>query len=167
VADFRIARLRADHARDGFRCGVDALDTFLRRFARQNDAKGLSRTFVATRAGAREVLGYVTVRAGEVACLDLPPDARKGLPRYPVPILHIARLAVDERARGQGLGERLLTHALQRAHRAAERVGMWGVEVVAKDDAARAFYERYGFRALIDDRLHLYLPLATVRKAFG
>jgi ribosomal protein S18 acetylase RimI-like enzyme len=161
-----IARLRPEHVRERFACGVPPLDDFLRRFARQNDEKGLSRTYVATRTGELEVLGYVTLRVGEVACTDLPPDARKGLPRYPVPVLHLARLAVDRRARGIGLGEALLMHALKKALDAAEDVGLWGVEVIAEDEAARGFYMRYGFEPLVDDQRHLYLPVRTLRRAF-
>jgi GNAT superfamily N-acetyltransferase len=162
-----ISRLRADHIRDGFECGVAALDEFLRLFAGQNERKGLSRTFVATRPGQLDVLGYVTVRVGEVACGELPEEEARRLPRYPVPVLHVARLAVDRRARGTGLGERLLMYVLRKALDVAEELGVWGIEVVAKDESARKFYERYGFKPLVDDRLHLYLPLRTVRKAFG
>ena len=161
-----ISRLRTDHVREHFDSGVPPLDEFLRQFARQNDAKGISRTYVATRPGELEVLGYGTLRLGEVACADLPPDAQNGLPRYPVPVLHIARLAVDKRARRIGLGEALLMHALRKALDTAEEVGLWGLEVVAKDEAARSFYMRYGFKPLVDDQLHLYVSVKTVRKAF-
>ena len=162
-----IARLGSQHVRATFDCGVAALDEFIRRYARQNDERGLSRTYVAVQSGAPDVLGYVTVRVGEVACADLPPEERTRLPRYPVPVLHVARLAVDTRARGQGLGEQLLIFALRKALAAATEVGLWGVEVVAKDDAARRFYERYGFASLVDDELHLYVSLRTVARAFA
>lgn len=109
----------------------------------------------------------MTIRVGEIACVDLPEAERKRLPRYPVPVLHVARLAVDRRARRQGVGEELLIHALRKALDAAEGLGVWGIEVVAKDESARAFYERYGFKCLVDDALHLYISLKTVRKAFG
>lgn len=160
-----ISRLRPNHVREQFDSGVPPLDDFLRRFARQNDEKGLSRTYVATRPGELEVVGYLTIRVGEIASTDLPPDAQRGLPRYPVPVLHVARLAVDKRARGIGLGEALLMHALRKAVDLAEDVGVWGVEVIAKDDAARSFYMRYGLEPLVDDDLHLYVSVKTVRKA--
>ena len=163
----KISRLEADHVREHFDSGVAALDDVLRRYARQNAKRGLSRTYVATRDGERAVLGYVTLRVGQVAVSDLPPGDRKGLPRYPVPMLHLARLAVDEKARGIGLGKRLLMHALRKALDAAEQIGVWGVEVVAKDEAARGFYAHYGFHALADDPLHLYISLKTVRKSLG
>lgn len=161
-----ISRLRRNHVRERFDSGVPPLDDFLRRFASQNEEKGLSRTYVATRPGELEVAGYVTIRVGEIATTDLPPNAQRGLPRYPVPVLHVARLAVDKRARGIGLGEALLMHALHKALDLAEDAGLWGVEVIAKDEAARSFYMRYGFRSLVDDDLHLYVSLKTVRKVF-
>ncbi len=162
-----IFRLGARHVREHFDCGVPALDEFLRRYARQNDQRELSRTYVATRPDDHAVLGYVTIRAGEVACADLPEEERKRLPRYPIPVLHIARLAVDKQARGAGLGEQLLVYALQKALDAAEKIELWGVEVIAKDESARSFYMRYGFKALFDDELHLYVSMKTVRRAFG
>ena len=162
-----ISRLGAAHVRTGFDCGVPALNEFLEKYARQNDARGLSRTYVATREHERRVLGYVTIRAGEVNCDDLPEHERRRMPRYPIPVLHLARLAVDREARGMGLGDGLLVFALEKAVDAAEELGLWGVEVQAKDEAARGFYGRYGFKPLVDDPLHLYISLKTVRRAFG
>lgn len=161
-----VSRLDDRHDREGFDSGVEALDEFLRRYARQNDERGLSRTWVVTRPAETRVLGYVTIRVGEVACADLRDAERRRLPRYPVPVLHVARLAVDRGARGQGIGAQLLMYALRKALDASEKVGIWGVEVVAKDESVRAFYERYGFKPLTDDPLHLYVSLRTVRRAF-
>ena len=160
-----ISRLGEDHVREKFESGVAGLDDFLRRFARQNDKRGLSRTYVATRPGEEDIIGYVTIRVGQVGCVDLPEEEQRRLPRYPVPVLHIGRLAVDKRARGAGLGGQLLMYALGKALDAAQVLGVWGVEVIAKDAGARGFYEHYGFRSLVDDPLHLYVSLRTVRKA--
>jgi len=155
-----ISRLGDRHVRKGFDSGVAALDEFLRQYARQNDEKGLSRTYVATRPGEFDVLGFVTIRVGEIARADLPEAD------HPVPVLHVARLAVDKGARGQGIGELLLIHALRKALDAADGLGVWGVEVIAKDESARSFYARYGFSALVDDPLRLYVSLKAVRRAF-
>lgn len=161
-----ISRLGDRHVRKGFDSGVAALDEFLRQYARQNDEKGLSRTYVATRPGEFRVLGFVTIRVGEIARADLPEAEQKRLARYPLPVLHVARLAVDKGARGQGIGELLLIHALRKALDAADDLGVWGVEVIAKDESARSFYARYGFSALVDDPLRLYVSLKAVRRAF-
>jgi len=165
-AGWRIEPLAERHVRDLFRGGEPALDEFLRKYARQNERRGIGRTSVAVRPGDPRVLGYYTVRAGAVGVRDLPEDEARRLPRYPVPVVHLARLAVDETATGQGLGERLLVDALTRAHRVSAELGAYAVEVVAKSEAAKRFYEKYGFRTLTDDRLHLYLSMKTIARLF-
>lgn len=160
-----IEKLSKGHDRKSFDCGVSGLNEYLRRFARQNEAAAISQHFVALDSpGSQEVNGYYALSAGAVAFDHVPPDLRKRLPRYPVPVAHLGRLAVDRSAAGHGLGEHLLMDALARTLRAADEIGIHAVEVVAINDAARAFYLKYGFQPLIDDRHHLYLPILTVKK---
>jgi GNAT superfamily N-acetyltransferase len=163
----RIERIRKDHERTAFSCGNADLDDFLRKYARQNDELGLARTFVAVRPGEEAVLGYHTLRSGEVAVEQFRPEETKRFPRYPVPVVHFARLAVDKRAQGQRLGESLLLDGLERALAVSRTVAAYAVEVVAIDESARAFYLKYGFQELMDDRRHLYLSMKTVEKLFG
>lgn len=158
--------LAASHDRRGFDSGDDALDEFLRRYAGQNERHGISRTFVAVLPDAPTVIGYYTLRMGEVSLEQMPEEERRRLPRYPVPVAHLARLAVDRRHRGPGLGEYLLMNALERALTLTDSIGVYAVEVFAKTEAAREFYLRYGFHALVDDRLHLYLSMKAIAKAF-
>lgn len=158
--------LSREHDRTSFSCGVAALDTFLRSSARQNADAGISATIVAVRPGTRAISGYFTLRMGQVTFDVLPQEERRRLPRYPVPVVHLARLAVDARERGKGLGEALLMEALARSLRATREVPALAVEVVAKDAAAAAFYAKYGFTKLLDDEHHLYLALKAVRAAF-
>ena len=164
--EVRIVPLTGAHDRSSFDCGEPALDEFLRRYARQNQDRDVSRTFVATRPGERRVLGFFTLSAGAVEHGDLPPEEKRRLPRYPVPVVRLGRLAVGRRERGGGLGEALLVDALRRALRGADAVGAFAVEVVAKGEEARSFYLHYGFRPLEDDPLHLYLSMGTVRRLF-
>ena len=160
-----IEKLSKGHDRKSFDCGVSELDEYLRRFARQNEAAGISQHFVALGSPrSHEVHGYYALSAGAVAFDNVPKGLRKRLPRYPVPVAHLGRLAVDRSAAGQGLGEHLLMGALARTLRAADDIGIHAVEVVAINDAARAFYLKYGFHPLKDDRHHLYLPMSTVKK---
>ena len=159
-----IAPLDPGHGREDFDCGVPALNEFLKRYAGQNERAGLSRTYVATEEGATAVLGFVTICAGRIECGALPDADRRRVPRYPVPVVQLARLAVDRGARGAGLGAQLLVFALDKAIDVGEELGVWGVEVVAKDGGARSFYARYGFESLVDDALHLYIPLRVVLK---
>lgn len=159
--------IRRDHARDSFDCGVAALNEFLKKFARQNEDLAIARTFVAVRTGDPLVRGYYTLRTGQVEIKDLPPEETKRFPRYPVPIIHLARLAVDKTAQGKRLGERLLLDALERALAVSRSAAAFAVEVIAIDDSARSFYLKYGFKELVDDRLHLYLPLGVIAKLFN
>ena len=159
-----IEKLSKGHDRTSFDCGVKDLNEYLRRFARQNETAGISQHFVALGLGSREVHGYYALSAGAVAFDHVPQDLRKCLPRYPIPVAHLGRLAVDQSAAGQGLGEHLLMDALARTLRAADEIGIHAVEVVVINDAARSFYLKYGFQPLKNDRQHLYLPISTVKK---
>lgn len=158
--NYLVEPLTSDHDRSSFDCGEVSLNVFLKQFARQNDSRGLGRTYVATLPGKTHILGYYTLASGSIAVEHL---AEK-LPRYPVPVAHLGRLAVDLSARGDGLGGLLLIDALRRVIRVAEQLGIYAVEVYALTDAARNFYLRHGFTELLDDRMHLYLSIKNIRK---
>lgn len=160
-----IELLATAHDRKSFRCGEESLDTFLHRFARQNMDRGMGVTYVVVEDEApARILGYYTLSSSAIA-REAVPEAGEStkLPRYPVPSALIARLAVDSRAQGRGLGLLLMLDALARVVRIADEMGIHAVEVVALHEPARTFYERLGFVALQDDPLHLFLPLAVVR----
>jgi GNAT superfamily N-acetyltransferase len=157
-----IKPLRRGRDRASFECGEPALDEFFRRHARQNQELNISRTYVATEQGGSRVLGYYTLAAGDVPAADLPEPERGRLPRYPVPTVKLARLGVDRAAQGGGVGKALLGDAVRRSIRAADIIGIFAVEVYSKPPAA-AFYRRNGFAPLEDGRLHLYLPIHTIR----
>lgn len=167
MAEWSIERLEQAHERGQFTCGQGPLDNFLRTLVRQYEKRRLGRTYVLVRPGTKGVLGYYTLAAGAVFFENLPQKTTKKLPRHPVPVILLARLALDQSVQGQGLGGFLLADALRRCLSLAEQLGVHAVELDAIDDRARAFYERYGFTALPDDPLHLYLPLATIEDAYG
>jgi GNAT superfamily N-acetyltransferase len=167
MAALLIEPLGKAHIRDAFSCGQPSLDKFIRELASQYDRRDMSRTFVATRAPDPIVLGYYSLSAGAVAFERLPLQTSRKLPRHPIPVAHLGRLAVDQQARGQGLGKLLLLNALDRCQRLAEHVGVFAVEVHALDDDARRFYLKYGFLPLTDDAQHLYLTIKMVRGMFG
>ena len=158
-----IELLAAHHQRAGFDCGEPALNEFLQRQAGQLGRKGFGKTYVALAAGGLVVAGFVTLSAGQVQTQCLP--AHLKLPRYPVPILRIGRLAVDSRAQGQGTGRQLMAFALQLALDFSKSVGLYAVMMDAKDDKARAYYQAMGFTSTLDDPLCLYLPLSVLEKA--
>jgi predicted N-acetyltransferase YhbS len=140
-----IRHLREDDDRSRFKSGAPDLDRFFRQFAGQNQFKHhIGVTYVAV--DNRRILGYATIAAGHIEMDELPPSERKRLPRYPLPIVRLARLAVDESTRGQRIGEKLLRFVIILAVRLARDYGCIGVVVDAKPDAID-FYSRYGFIA--------------------
>lgn len=157
---WRIEPLQARHERDGFDCGDEALNQFLRRYARQQQSRNLNRTYVALGEGENRVCGFYTVSAGSVGFLDLDPTLK--LPRYPVPVMRIGRLGVDLGVQGRGLWQQLLADALGLAVASSEKVGIFAVVVDAKHDQAASFYRKLGFIACQDLALTLYLPIETL-----
>jgi GNAT superfamily N-acetyltransferase len=145
-----IRALREADERSAFHSGDTDLDRFFHRFAAQNQFRHyVGVTYVAVE-GAR-ILGFATVAPGHVEIEGLPAAARRTLPRYPLPVLRLARLAVDQSAQGQGLGAQLLRFVLQLAMRMAGDFGCAGVVVDAKRGAVE-FYAKHGFLAL--DAVH-------------
>jgi predicted GNAT family N-acyltransferase len=157
---FTIEKLSSPHNRRDFDCGVEELNSYLQRYSGQHERKGMGRTYVATKENDTRVLGYYTISSSAVA-FDVVPE---NLPRHPVPVALVGRLAVDNTARGERLGETLLIHALRSAQRAAKIVGIYAVVVDALNESARSFYLKFGFSELTDDRLHLYLPMKVIER---
>ncbi len=161
--DWIVEPLLPHHGREAFDCGVESLNVFLRQQAGQNAKKDFSRTFAAIpEEDSSEIIGYYTLAMSSLSFEELPKE--KHLPRYPVPIAHVGRLAVDLRYRGRRIGEYLLFHALLRVQTLSEEIGVFAVEVRALDEAVRRFYVQYGFTPLADDPLHLYLTLKSIRQ---
>ena len=167
MSDWRIERLDRSHHRAEFNCGKPPLDDFLRGLVSQYEKRHLGRTYVAVRGADKRVFGYYTLASSSVAFQNLPDPAARKLPRHPVPVILLARLAVDQAAQGQRLGETLLLDAMRRCLALADQLGVHAIEVDAIDTSAKAFYERYGFVPLADSGLHLYLAVATLRDALG
>lgn len=151
------------HDRQGFDCGEQSLNRFLRETARQYADRDFGVTYVVVaEVGSPEIFGYYTLTMAEIASEIVP---QKGLPsRQPIPVALLGRLAVDLRAQGKRVGERLLFDALFNAQQISARVGCFAVVVDALTDDAKRFYLRYDFQALSDDPLHLYITLKDIRK---
>jgi GNAT superfamily N-acetyltransferase len=167
-AEWQIQPLDRAHDREHFDCGEPFLNDWLHRFARQSQESGLARTFVAVRDEApNRVLGFYSLAAGAIDKANLPPSAAKRFPNFPIPVVRLARLAVDRSVQRKGLGEDLMMDALHRSWRASQDLGIAAVLVDAKHDQAMRFYTRYEFEALPDKTLTLWLPIRALARLFS
>jgi GNAT superfamily N-acetyltransferase len=165
----RIRRLEPGDDRDRFCSGQPDLDRFFHRFAGQNQFRHhVGVTYIAVEDDA--ILGFVTVSPSEIEIDALPADRRRRLPRYPLPTLRLARLAVSQSAQGRGVGQALLRFALTLARRMADEIGCVGVVVDAKPEA-QTFYLRYGFESVAavegvlfahPEPTPMFLPLSAI-----
>lgn len=170
MREVEVRKLEPDDDRAAFTCGQPELDRFFCLYAGQNQFRHhIGTTYVAVEAG--KILGFATVAPSQIDAQDAPQRLLRRLPNYPLPVLRLARLAVSEEARGGGVGRLLLRHTFALARRMAADFGCVGVVVDAKAEAV-PFYERYGFRAIVDAvagelgerplRSLLFLPLSLI-----
>lgn len=163
-APFRSPELLSEaHELSGFDCEVEPLNTFLTRHALQNQQNNSARTFVSCRTGTSEVVGFYTLCAASVDYHQTPERIRKGLARHAVPLILLARLAVDSGHQGQGLGLSLLKDAFARFLKAQEIIGARALLAHAKEGKAKAFYEKWGFVATEGLPFHLYILTKNIR----
>jgi len=158
-----ITGLARHHDRSDFDCGEPALNNFLQRLARQQAERDFNRTYVAASNGEPRIRGFYALSSASIDFQNWPAGLR--LPRYPVSVARIGRLAVDLREQGTGIGDALLRHAMHLGASLAERIGLYAVVVDAKDEAAVAFYVRYGFQRFPDQGLSLFLTTEVIRRA--
>jgi GNAT superfamily N-acetyltransferase len=155
-----------------FRSGNADLDSFFQKYAWQNQFRHhIGNTYVAVEK--QRIFGFLTVSVSSMEFEGLPADLKKKLPRYPIPVLRLARLAVSEDARGQGIGRHLMRAAFAMAIDLRERLGCAGVVVDSKRDA-ESFYSSFGFEPLevIEGRIEerpsptaMFLPIREIEAA--
>lgn len=162
-SDLRIVPLQGQHDRAGFSCGIESLDRYLKTQASQDVRRKANGVFVLFEpAEPAHVLGYYTLCATSLAQGDVPEEARKHVPRYPlVSATLIGRLAVSRERQGQRLGALLLADALRRAFLSADTVGSSMVVVDAIDERAAEFYRAHGFVRL-PESTRLVLPTRMI-----
>ena len=146
-----------------FDCGTEVLNEFLSRYSFKNDILGIGKTFVAFNKN-EDVVGYFTLAAAQVLFEDIPDNYRAKLPRYPIPALRIARLAVGKNLQGKGIGKWLLTQAFIKIIHVTEITGLYFIIVDAKE-TSKSFYEHYGFIKFNNKEFSYFLTVDTVRKA--
>lgn len=161
-----VKKLDASHDVDAFDSGKEPLDRFLQRHALVNQKAGSARTYVVCR-GELRVVGYCSLAVGAVEHTDAPVRVGKGLARHPIPVMLLARLAIDRSEQGKGLGKALLKDALLRTAQASDIAGIRALLVHAKGDEARAWYEQFDFEASPTDLHHLFLLMKDLRALLG
>jgi GNAT superfamily N-acetyltransferase len=153
--------LTEQHDVSHFGCGKPPLNQYLKKYALVNQQNEISRTYVTT-CNVR-VVGYYTLTFGSISHEDATSRIKEALPQYPIPIMLLARLAVDQKEAGNGLGKGLLKDAMLRTIQAADIGGLRAMLTHAKDDSAKQFYRKYGFEESPVHPLTLMLSIKDIR----
>jgi len=165
----RIELLSQSHDREGFDCGSEPLNSFLKQTARQHAQRGISRTFVlvdATAVSPKPIPGYFALNICQVKSESLTPQEAKKLPRN-VSGVRLGRLAVSRAHQRQGIGKTLLVAAMGKFMEIFNTAGGIGLFVDAKDQNAKRYYERFGFVSLPSNELEMFLPVRTIQEALA
>lgn len=158
-----IEPLNTTHDRLNFQCGVDALDRYLKKQARQDIKRRISRVFVATTPdNPKNVIGYYTLSSLSIELNQLPEKLSRKLPKHQVPAALIGRLAVSQTAQGKGVGKMLLADAIKRTLSVSDEIAIYAIVVDAISSDARRFYEQFGFNRLSDEINRLFLTLQSI-----
>jgi ribosomal protein S18 acetylase RimI-like enzyme len=163
----KIELLAKPHDRDGFDCGSEPLNLFLKQTARQHAARGISQTFVLVEDGASEpkpILGFFSLNICQIKSQSLSAEEAKKLPRD-VSGIRLGRLAVAKEYQRQGIGKTLLVAAMARFIEVFNTAGGIGLFVDAKDHVAKRYYEQFGFVSLPSNELEMFLPAKTIQEA--
>jgi len=156
-----VRKLIGADAVESFDCGQQSLNQFLQRFALINQRSNSAQTYVSCKSGA--IVGFYSLSVGSADPASASPRVVKGLSRHPVPVMILARLAVDLSHQRVGLGKALLKDALKRTAQAADIAGIRALLVHAKDEAARMWYQNWEFEPSPTDPLHLFLLMKDLK----
>ena len=162
LSKLTIEKLDVKHKVDGFDCGQPDLDRYLCVNALGNQQANIGQTYVACRN--KLVLGFYSLAVGSVAHKDATVRVAKGLPKYPIPLMILARLAVDRKEQKKGIGKGLLKDALLKTAQASAIAGIRALIVHAKNDSAKKWYQSFDFTPSPTDPHHLYLLLKDIKK---
>lgn len=160
-----VRKLAGTHVVDVFDCGQPALNQFLQRYALTNIRANSAQTYVCCQTDV--VAGFYSLVVGSVEAAATPARITKGMPKHPVPVMILARLAVDVKHQGVGLGRALLKDALMRTSQAADIAGMRALLVHAKDESAREWYLQWEFDPSPTDPFHLFLLMKDLNAIVG
>jgi GNAT superfamily N-acetyltransferase len=165
---YRSELLSKEHKRRTFSCGVEALDRYFHERVGQDRRRDLAISYVLLSTATGEIAGYYSLSNYSIVPATLPTDLTRGLPHYDAyPAIRIGRLATDQRYRGRGVGRLLLLDALSRCLDVSSRTGVMAVVVDAKDEAARGFYEHFGFIRFPDQEFGLFLLTKSIPESLA
>lgn len=148
--------------KSNFDCCVDELNKYLQRYASQDIKRRIARVFVICPDNSKDIIGFYSLSASSIKVTSLPSQLAKKLPKYPVPVSLLGRLAVDKNYQGQGVGGLLLADAIKRVIKASETIAIYALLVTAKNETAKKFYLHYGFIELLDQKNTLLLSLKSL-----
>jgi GNAT superfamily N-acetyltransferase len=157
-----VTLLKSEHERVAFDSGSEPLNSYLKAYALQNQKRNMVRNYVCCDRN-NSVKGFYSLTYGQLTTDELPSPVTKGIGKYPIPVMILARLGVDKEYQGLKLGSALLKDAILRTMQAAEIAGLKLLLVHAKDNQARAFYERHGFEPSLLDPLKMFLPMNLIK----
>lgn len=167
LSQYLIEPLDKHHCRSEFSCDIEELDVYLHRYAGQDMRKQVAAVFVLFQEDHSIIAGYYTLSATGIRHENLPDAIVRKLPKYPIiPATLLGRLAVDQKFRGEGLGETLLLDALYRSLQHSREIASMAVIVDAINSKAKTFYEHYGFQPFPDTEDKLFLPMKKIQKLF-
>jgi hypothetical protein len=159
------------HDREIFDCGNAELNNYLKKLAFQQHTKNLNRLYVATLESVntiKSILGFYTLSGNSISFSAFPKETSKKIPNsYPIPTIKIGRLARDLNLTPSGFGKTILADALYRCLSIAKDLGVFAVEIEAKNEKLKGFYKKLGFTEFIDNKLALFIPIATLALAFN
>ncbi|MCY4362768.1 MAG: GNAT family N-acetyltransferase [Gammaproteobacteria bacterium] len=157
-----IEHINNAHDRTAFDCGVASLDNYLKRQAKQDVKRRISRVFVVTNQEfPNTVAGYYTLSSLSLELHQLPTDLAQKLPKHPVPAALLGRLAVSKTAQGHGIGKLLLADAIKRTVTVSKEIAVYAMVVDVIDEQTSYFYQQFGFSRLSDKSRRLFLPLKS------
>jgi predicted N-acetyltransferase YhbS len=145
---------------NNFSCGISELDEYLKRYAKKNHKNNIGKTFVYIEN--ESVIGFYTINMSSVLFNDLPENCKAGVPKYPIPVAQIGRLAVHSTFQGKEIGSALLVDAFKRIKEASLAIAAFAVVVDAKNEKAKKFYKNFGFIEYKGSNLSLFIPMTSV-----
>ncbi len=167
MSKYRILHWQKNYPRDDFDCGISELNEYLKKYANQDQLRRVARVFILCPQNSDQIIGFYTLSASSIKASSLPEKIAKKLPRYPTPVTLLGRLAVDKNYLKIGIGRLLLVDAIKRVIKASEQIAVFALVVDAKNEQAKVFYSRYGFKKLIDYNNRLFIPLKTALSSYS